>query len=427
MEVIEITGIKGREILDSRGNPTVEVEVTTAHGFGRASVPSGASTGTKEAWEKRDGEKQRYHGKGVLTAVEAVNTVIKTALIGMNALHQRELDKQLVELDGTENKSRLGANAILGTSMAVCKAAADSLKRPLFEYISEDIVGMKLPYELPIPMMNVINGGKHAGNELSIQEFLILPAGFDRFSENLRAGVESYHALKKVLEEEYGKLATNVGDEGGYAPPMRHTTQPFDAILKAISETGYSENEIRLGLDAAASSFFDPKTRRYLVDGAWKDGPELIDFYQGLVESYPVESIEDPFEEESFDLFAALTAKMPQKIIVGDDLFVTNVKRLQEGITRKAANAILLKLNQIGTISEALDTIRLASQNGYKKVVSHRSGETEDTLIADFAVAINAELIKTGAPARSERTCKYNQLLRIEEQMGEKARSKRLL
>jgi len=427
MEVIEITGIKGREILDSRGNPTVEVEVTTAYGFGRASVPSGASTGTKEAWEKRDGEKQRYHGKGVLTAVEAVNTVIKTALIGMNALHQRELDKQLVELDGTENKSRLGANAILGTSMAVCKAAADSLKRPLFEYISEDIVGMKLPYELPIPMMNVINGGKHAGNELSIQEFLILPAGFDRFSENLRAGVESYHALKKVLEEEYGKLATNVGDEGGYAPSMRHTTQPFDAILKAISETGYSENEIRLGLDAAASSFFDPKTRRYLVDGAWKDGPELIDFYQSLVESYPVESIEDPFEEDSFDLFAALTAKMPQKIIVGDDLFVTNVKRLQEGITRKAANAILLKLNQIGTISEALDTIRLASQNGYKKVVSHRSGETEDTLIADFAVAINAELIKTGAPARSERTCKYNQLLRIEEQMGEKARSKRLL
>jgi enolase len=426
MAIIEIKELKGREILDSRGNPTVEVEVSTANGFGRASVPSGASTGSKEAWEKRDGEKQRYHGKGVRKAVEAVNTVIKNALVGMNALDQAELDKLLIDLDGTENKSRLGANAILGTSMAVCKAAADSLKKPLFEYICRDVAGMELRYELPVPMMNVINGGKHAGNELSIQEFLILPAGFDRFRENLRAGVESYHALKKILEDEYGKIATNVGDEGGYAPPMRLTTQPFDAILKAIGEAGYSEDEIRLGIDAAASSFFDPKTQRYQIDGTWKDGSELIDFYQGLVESYPVESIEDPFEEESFDLFAELTAKLPQKIIIGDDLFVTNVKRLQEGIMKRSANAILLKLNQIGSISEALDTIRLASQNGYKKVVSHRSGETEDTLIADFAVAINAELIKTGAPARSERTSKYNQLLRIEEEMGEKARSKRL-
>jgi enolase len=426
MAVIEIKELKGREILDSRGNPTVEVEVSTANGFGRASVPSGASTGSKEAWEKRDGEKQRYHGKGVRRAVEAVNTVIKNALVGMNALDQAELDKLLIDLDGTENKSRLGANAILGTSMAVCKAAADSLKKPLFEYICRDVAGMELRYELPVPMMNVINGGKHAGNELSIQEFLILPAGFDQFRENLRAGVESYHALKKILEDEYGKIATNVGDEGGYAPPMRLTTQPFDAIVKAIGEAGYSEDEIRLGIDAAASSFFDPKTQRYQIDGTWKDGSELIDFYQGLVESYPVESIEDPFEEESFDLFAELTAKLPQKIIIGDDLFVTNVKRLQEGIMKRSANAILLKLNQIGSISEALDTIRLASQNGYKKVVSHRSGETEDTLIADFAVAINAELIKTGAPARSERTSKYNQLLRIEEEMGEKARSKRL-
>ena len=426
MAVIEIKELKGREILDSRGNPTVEVEVSTANGFGRASVPSGASTGSKEAWEKRDGEKQRYHGKGVRKAVEAVNTVIKNALVGMNALDQAELDKLLIDLDGTENKSRLGANAILGTSMAVCKAAADSLKKPLFEYICRDVAGMELRYELPVPMMNVINGGKHAGNELSIQEFLILPAGFDRFRENLRAGVESYHALKKILEDEYGKIATNVGDEGGYAPPMRLTTQPFDAILKAIGEAGYSEDEIRLGIDAAASSFFDPKTQRYQIDGTWKDGSELIDFYQGLVGNYPIELLEDPFEEESFDLFAELTAKLPQKIIVGDDLFVTNVKRLQEGIMKRSANAILLKLNQIGSISEALDTIRLASQNGYKKVVSHRSGETEDTLIADFAVAINAELIKTGAPARSERTSKYNQLLRIEEEMGEKARSKRL-
>ncbi|MDI6886592.1 MAG: phosphopyruvate hydratase [archaeon] len=426
MTVIEIREIKGREILDSRGNPTIEVEVSTANGFGRASVPSGASTGSKEAWEKRDGDKKRYNGRGVLKAVEAVNTVIKGALIGMNALEQGEIDTQLIELDGTENKSRLGANAILGTSMAVCKAAADTLKKSLFAYICEDVAGMKLRYELPIPMMNVINGGQHAGNELSIQEFLILPLGFDRFNENLRAGVETYHALKKVVEDKYGKIATNVGDEGGYAPPMRVTAQPLDAITEAITEAGYSEDEIRLGIDAAASSFFDAKAQKYQIDGAWKDGPELIDFYQALVENYPIELIEDPFEEESFDLFAELTAKIPQKIIVGDDLFVTNVKRLEEGIKKKAANAILLKLNQIGTISEALDTIRLASQNGYKKVVSHRSGETEDTLIADFSVAINAAIIKTGAPARSERTSKYNQLLRIEEEIGEKARSKKI-
>jgi len=285
---------------------------------------------------------------------------------------------------------------------------------------------MELRYELPIPMMNVINGGQHAGNELSIQEFLILPVGFDRFSDGLRAGVETYHALKRVVEDKHGKIATNVGDEGGYAPPMRVTAQPLDAITEAITEAGYSEDKIRLGIDAAASSFFDAKKQKYLLDGVWKDGPELVDFYHALVERYPIELIEDPFEEDSFDLFAELTAKVPQKIIVGDDLFVTNVKRLKEGIKKKAANAILLKLNQIGTISEALDTIRLASQNGYKKVVSHRSGETEDTLIADFSVAINADIIKTGAPARSERTCKYNQLLRIEEEIGEKARIKGL-
>jgi len=412
-----IKEIRGREILDSRGNPTIEVEVHTANGFGRASVPSGASTGSKEAWEKRDGDKKRYNGKGVLKVVEAVNTVIKNELIGMNALEQRDIDERLIELDGTENKSRLGANSILGISMAVCKAAANSLKKPLFAYICEDVAGMELRHELPVPMMNVINGGLHAGNELSIQEFLILPVGFERFSDNLRAGVETYHALKKVLEDKYGKIATNVGDEGGYAPPMRETAQPLDAITEAISEAGYSEDEIRLGMDAAASAFFDSKTEKYMMDGMEKDGYELIDFYRALVEKYPIELIEDPFEEESFGLFAELTAKMPGQMIVGDDLFVTNVKRLKEGLKKKAANAILLKLNQIGTISETLDTVRLASENEYKKVVSHRSGETEDTLIADFSVAINAEIIKTGAPARSERTCKYNQLLRIEEEM----------
>ncbi len=427
MMVIEIREIKSREILDSRGNPTVEVDVSTANGFGRASVPSGASTGSKEAMEKRDGDIKKFNGKGVLKAVEAVNTVIKDALIGMNALEQRAIDERMIELDGTENKSNFGANAIVGTSMAVCKAAADSLKKPLFEYICGDVAGMKLSYELPVPMMNVINGGQHAGNELSIQEFLILPLGFDRFRDGLRAGVETYHALKKVVASEYGNIATNVGDEGGYAPPMHETTQPLDAITEAIAEAGYSEAEIRLGMDVAASSFFESKTQKYRIDGALKEGSELVDFYKDLVKTYPIALIEDPFEEEAFGLFAELTAQIPEQIIVGDDLFVTNVKRLEEGIRSKAANAVLLKLNQIGSISETLDTIRLANQNGYKKVVSHRSGETEDSLIADFAVGINAEIIKTGAPARSERTSKYNQLLRIEEAMDDKARSKKIL
>jgi len=418
-----IKWLKGREILDSRGNPTVEVEVRTESGFGRASVPSGASTGSKEAWEKRDGDKNRFGGKGVLKAVEIVNTVVREELLGRNALEQREIDDILIALDGTENKERLGANALLGTSMAVCKAAADSLKKPLFKYLREEVVKMKSEFELPTPMMNVINGGKHAGNELSIQEFLILPLGFERFSEKLRAGVETYHALKKVLERKprYGKAATNVGDEGGYAPQMRETTEALEAVVEAVSEAGYSETEIRLGVDAAASSFFDLETRKYKIDGVEKDGSELIDFYEGLVEKYPLELLEDPFEEDSFGLFAELTAKtkMQRKIIVGDDLFVTNVKRLREGVKKKAANAVLLKLNQIGTVSETLETVRLAGESGYKKVVSHRSGETEDTFIADFAVAINAEIIKTGAPARSERTCKYNQLLRIEEALSE--------
>jgi len=416
----EIIEVRGREILDSRGNPTVEVDVHTRNGFGRASVPSGASTGRKEAWEKRDGDKSRYSGKGVLKAVEMVNTEIRTELIGMDALDQRGIDEHLIELDGTENKSRLGANAIVGTSMAVCKAAANSLNKSLFRYISEDILGQQqrsYNYKLPIPMMNVINGGKHAGNELSIQEFLILPSGSRRYCDNLRAGVETYHALKEVLKLRYGAIATNVGDEGGYAPPMKRTDEPLDAITNAIKEAGYTESEIKLGIDAAASSFFDSATGKYKIDGMEKDGSEMIDFYRALVDRYPIELIEDPFEEESFSLFAALTAKMPQKIIVGDDLFVTNVKRLRKGIANKAANAVLLKLNQIGTVTETLATAKLAEENGYKRVVSHRSGETEDTFIADFSVAINADIIKTGAPARAERTCKYNRLLRIEEEL----------
>jgi enolase len=424
MTGIELKALRAREILDSRGNPTVEVDAVTTNGFGRASVPSGASTGSKEAWEKRDGDTKRYHGKGVLQAVDAVNTVIRKRLLKLNVLEQQEIDRLLIELDGTENKSKFGANALLGVSMAVCKAAADSLGKPLYAYLSEDVAGLRLTAELPVPMLNVINGGKHAGNELSIQEFLILPVGFNRYSESLRAGVETYHTLKRVLTEKYGLSATNVGDEGGYAPPMQLTEQPLDAITEAISEAGYSEKEIQLGLDAAASSFFDTRTKKYQIDGILKEGAELLEFYHDLVKSYPIASLEDPFEEESFELFAALTAGLPQKLIIGDDLFVTNVKRLEAGIAQKAANAILLKLNQIGTITEALSTIQLASKHGYRKVVSHRSGETEDSLIADFAVAINAELIKTGAPARSERTCKYNQLLRIEEALGSRAKSK---
>jgi len=424
MTELKLKALRAREILDSRGNPTIEVDAVTTTGFGRASVPSGASTGLKEAVERRDGDTKRYHGKGVLQAVDAVNTVIRKRLLLMNALEQQEIDQLLIELDGTENKSRFGANALLGVSMAVCKAAANSLGKPLYAYIREDVAGMGHTAELPVPMLNVINGGKHAGNELSIQEFLILPVGFQRYSESLRAGVETYHTLKRVLTEKYGPSATNVGDEGGYAPPMRLTAQPLEAITKAISEAGYSEKEIQLGLDAAASAFFDARTKKYRLDGTLLEGAELLEVYRDLVTSYPIASLEDPFEEESFALFAALTAQLPQKLIIGDDLFVTNVKRLERGIAQKAANAILLKLNQIGTISEALSTIRLASEHGYRKVVSHRSGETEDSLIADFAVAINADLIKTGAPARSERTCKYNQLLRIEEELGSRAKSR---
>ena len=427
MALTTIKKIRGREILDSRGNPTVEVEVHTGSGFGRASVPSGASTGTKEACEKRDGDKNRYAGKGVLKAVEAVNTVIKKDITGMDARQQSEIDARLIALDGTENKSELGANAILGTSMAITKAAADTLNKPLFSYLCDDIAGQELRYELPVPMMNVINGGQHAGNELSIQEFLILPVGFDRFSDNLRAGVETYHALKGVLEKSHGKIATNVGDEGGYAPPMQDTAQALDAITEAITEAGYSDTEIRLGMDAAASSFFNLTNQKYMIDGKAVEGSDMIDYYQALVDTYPIILIEDPFEEDSFDLFTDITAKMPDKIIVGDDLFVTNIKRLAAGIKKKAANAVLIKLNQIGTISETLDTIRLANENDYKKVVSHRSGETEDTIIADFSVSINAEIIKTGAPARSERTCKYNQLMRIEEKIGAKARSRKII
>ncbi len=408
-----IENIHAREILDSRGNPTVEVDVLTESGFGRASVPSGASTGTNEALELRDKE-NRYLGKGVMIAVNNVNTEIKNAILGMDVRDQRDIDRLMLELDGTPNKSRLGANAILGVSLAVAHAAADSLGLSLYRYL-----GGTNAFTLPVPTMNIINGGKHAGNELAIQEFMIQPEGAKSYSEALRMGSETYHTLGAILSEKYGASAVNVGYEGGFAPPLASTRDALDSISRAIEEMGY-EKKISIGLDAAASEFY--KKGKYAIDGKTLSNEDLIDFYVDLVKTYPIRSIEDPFHEEAFEDFAALTKKLKDTIIVGDDIFVTNVKRLGQGIKINAANALLLKVNQIGTLSEALDAARLAQKNRYKVIVSHRSAETEDTTIADISVAIGAELIKTGAPARSERNAKYNQLLRIEEELGKAAR-----
>ena len=408
-----IEHIHAREILDSRGNPTVEVDVFTESGFGRASVPSGASTGTNEALELRDKDK-RYLGKGVTKAVNNVNTQIREVLLGIDVRDMREIDAIMLELDGTENKSKLGANAILGVSLSVAHAAADSLGISLYRYL-----GGTNAFTLPVPTMNVINGGKHAGNELAIQEFMLQPGGAKTFSEALRMGAETYHTLGAILVKKYGNSAVNVGYEGGYAPPLKNTTDALDALMGAIEEAGYNK-KITIGLDSAATEFY--KDGKYKVDGKKLSSEELIDFYSDLVKTYPILSIEDPFEEESFEDFAELTRKLKDTIIIGDDLFVTNVKRLEHGIKMKAGNALLLKVNQVGTLSEAFDAARLAQKNRFKVVVSHRSAETEDTTIADISVAIGAELIKTGAPARSERNAKYNQLLRIEEELGKAAR-----
>ncbi len=404
-----IQDIHAREILDSRGNPTVEVDVITEAGFGRASVPSGASTGTNEALEIRDKD-NRYHGKGVQIPVHNVNKEIMQEIVGMDVRDQRGIDMAMLALDGTENKSKLGANAILGVSLAVAHAAADSLNLPLYRYL-----GGTNSFTLPVPTLNVLNGGEHAGNDLSIQEFMIQPKGAKTFSEALRIGAETYHTLGKLLKKKYGSNATNVGYEGGYAPPLQNTQDALDALVSAIEENGY-EKEISIGLDSAASEFF--KDGKYDIDGKTISGGELVDYYADLVRNYPILSIEDPFHEDAFDDFAELTGKLKDTIIIGDDLFVTNVKRLEQGIKMGAGNALLLKVNQIGTLSEAFDAARLAQKNRYSVVVSHRSAETEDTTIADISVALGAELIKTGAPARSERNAKYNQLLRIEEELG---------
>ena len=417
---LPITDIFAREILDSRGNPTVEAEVTLAGEFvARASVPSGASTGRYEAVELRDGE-GRYCGLGVHKAVENVNVKIAPLLQGVNGLEQRAVDKMLIEADGTENKSSLGANAILSVSMAVARAAAKALEIPLYQYLG----GIR-PCVMPLPMMNVINGGKHAKNTLDFQEFMIVPAGAKSFRQGLRMGTEVYHSLKTLLKKR--NLSTGVGDEGGFAPDVKDAKEVFGLLTEASRMAGYEVGkDIFFAMDAAASELYNEKTGMYEFSGETKmkgetvlrSTQDMIDYYEDLVHEYPIISIEDGLNEDDWKGWSDLTRILGDKVqLVGDDLFVTNVKRLKVGIEKQAGNAILIKLNQIGTVTEAMDAIELAQKSGYRTIISHRSGETEDTFIADFAVAVNSGQIKTGAPCRMERVVKYNQLLRIEEQL----------
>ena len=409
---MNIKNIIAREILDSRGNPTVEVDVILESGtIGRAAVPSGASTGEREALEMRDGDKKRFGGKGVLNAVINVNEKIKPVIIGMDVFDQYSIDSAMLELDGTKTKSNLGANAILGVSMACLKAAAKEKKMPLYKYVGEGTT-------LPVPMMNILNGGAHADNKLDFQEFMIIPQR-DTIHERVRVGSEVFHALKSVLNER--KLSTGVGDEGGFAPDLESNTEGFELIMEAIKKAGYEPGiDVKLAIDVAASEFYSDGKYNLVGEGRSLTTDELIDFYKELVSKYPIISIEDPVDENDWEGFAKITKELGNKVqLVGDDLFVTNKECLQKGIDLKAGNAILLKVNQIGTITETLETIKLAKENGYKTIISHRSGETEDTTIADLAVALNCGQIKTGAPCRSERVAKYNQLLRIEEELGE--------
>ncbi len=414
-EMFEIIDIKAREVLDSRGNPTIETEIITGGGYGSAIVPSGASTGKNEALELRD-KNQRYGGKGVLNAVRNVNETITPLLIGMDIRKQREIDRIMIEEDGTENKSNLGANSILSVSLAAARCAADTLNLPLYQYI-----GGLNTYVLPVPMMNVINGGEHAGNELDFQEFMIMPVGAKSFSEALRICAEIYHHMKKIIAKKYGKSSTNVGDEGGYAPPMKEISEPLEVIMSTIEELSYKDS-VKIALDTASSTFYDEKSKMYNAMGKKMDSGELIDLFADVSSKYPIVSIEDPMAEDDFDGFVEITRKLGKKIqIVGDDIFVTNKNILSTGIKKGACNSLLLKVNQIGSLTEAIDTASMAYRNGYSVVVSHRSGETEDTMIADLAVGISSGQIKTGAPSRSERCAKYNRLLRIEEYMGQSA------
>ncbi|MER3387317.1 phosphopyruvate hydratase [Microcella pacifica] len=413
MAAIEAVG--AREILDSRGNPTVEVEVLLDDGtVSRAAVPSGASTGAFEAYELRDGDKGRYLGKGVLKAVDAVLDVLGPAVEDLDASDQRLVDAALMDADGSDNKSKLGANAILGVSLAVAKAAADSADLPLFRY-----VGGPNAHVLPVPMMNVINGGSHADTGVDVQEFMILPVGAESFTEALRWGAETYHALKGELKA--GGFSTGLGDEGGFAPDLPGTKAALDFLLAAIEKAGFTPGtDIALGLDVAATEFYSNGT--YSFEGSTRTAAEMAAFYAEIVNAYPLVTIEDPLDEDDWDGWASLTTDVGTTVqIVGDDLFVTNPTRLAKGIAHGTANSLLVKVNQIGTLSETLDAVSLAQRSGYTAVLSHRSGETEDTTIADLAVATNCGQIKTGAPARSERVAKYNQLLRIEEELGEAA------
>jgi len=414
-----ITDIIAREVLDSRGNPTVEVEVYTDSGaFGRALVPSGASTGEYEAVELRDGDKNRYLGKGVLTAVKNVNEIIAPELEGFSVLDQVALDQALIELDGTENKGKLGANAILGVSMAVAHAAADYLGLDLYQYL-----GGFNAKQLPVPMMNILNGGAHADNNVDIQEFMVMPVGASSFREALRMGAEIFHSLKAVLKEK--GLNTAVGDEGGFAPNLKSNEEALQTIMEAIEKAGYKPGEdIMLAMDVASSELFNKEDRKYHLagEGVVKTSEEMVAWYEELVNKYPIISIEDGLDENDWDGHKLLTERIGKKVqLVGDDLFVTNTKKLAQGIEQGVGNSILIKVNQIGTLTETFDAIEMAKRAGYTAVISHRSGETEDSTIADIAVATNAGQIKTGAPSRTDRVAKYNQLLRIEDRLGETA------
>jgi enolase len=416
-----ITDVHAREILDSRGNPTVEVEVELSSGFvGRASIPSGASTGEHEAVELRDGDKKRYGGKGVLKAVDNVNKIIAGAVIEMDAMGQVEIDSVLIDLDGTPNKSKLGANAILGVSLACAKAVANCLSLPLYRYI-----GGVDASEIPVPMLNILNGGSHADSNVDLQEFMVMPTGAGSFSEALRMGVETFHSLKSVLKSK--GHSTSVGDEGGFAPSLKSNEEPLELIMSAIEKAGFKPgSDIMIALDPASSEFYDSAKKKYVFaksDKSERDSRQMVDFYEGLVNKYPIISIEDGHAEDDWDGWKLMSDRLGRKIqIVGDDLFVTNTERLKRGIESGIANSILIKVNQIGTLTETIRAIEMAKRAGYTTVISHRSGETEDVTIADLAVALNTGQIKTGSGSRTDRIAKYNQLLRIEEELGSTAR-----
>lgn len=418
----KITKIKSRWILDSRGNPTVETDVFCGDTWARAAVPSGASTGEAEALELRDGG-QAFMGKGVLKAVQNVNDILGSKLIGFDVIDQEALDKEMLSIDGTDNKGNLGANAILSVSLAAAKVAAKVLKKPLYAHVHQLAFSKKTDqFLLPCPMSNVLNGGKHAGGDLAIQEFMILPIGANSLSQAIQMITETYHNMKSIIKKKYGAHSTNVGDEGGFAPNLQNTREALDVLIEAVEKAGYTPGlDFVLGMDAAASEFYDDEAEFYKIDGRKLAGSELVDYYDSILKDYPIKSFEDPFDEDDFESFAELTRKTHGVQIVDDDLTVTNVKRLEKAIKMGAGNSLLLKVNQIGTLTESIEAALMSYENNYTVVVSHRSGETCDSTIADIATGLCTGQIKTGAPCRSDRNAKYNQLLRIEEQLGDRA------